>query len=191
MTSIRVEGSETPIEFPRRGPVWIMAAAIVVVVGLAMTRDPLLVRFWAFSPAEFVQTMTPFLLVSLFVERALEILVKGFYGEGEAILRRAAKDKPEVHTALVRYKEHTRRFAFTAGVLICVAIAGVGLRIMEQLADPAEFALLSNLQRTVFQTIDVLLTGTLLAGGADGMHKLVNIATNAMDAKNQKLRDGV
>lgn len=188
MTSIPVDGAGKRVDLPGPRPVWLMAAAILVVVGVALVRDPVLVRFWPFTAGEFVQTILPFLIVAFVIERALEIIVKGFYGQGEAILKRAAKLNPEAEAAVTEYKEHTRRFAFTAAVLIGIAIAAVGLRMLEQLADPGQFGRLTNVQRIVFQTVDVLLTGTLLAGGADTFHKLVSLVTNTLDLKNDALK---
>ena len=174
---------------PGPRPVWLMAAAITVVVGVAMVRDPGLVRFWPFNAAEFTQVILPFLVVAFIIERALEIVVKGVYGEGEARVKAEAKaGGPEEEARARSYKEHTRRFAFTAAVLIGMAISAVGMRMLQQLADPAEFGRLSTIQRIVFQTIDVLLTGTLLAGGADTFHKLVSLVTNTMDLKNDQLK---
>jgi hypothetical protein len=176
-------------ELPGRRPVNALIAATDLLVALVVWREPSLIRFWPFTPAEFFQAMTPLLLVALFVERAMEILVKGLYGEGEEVLRHAAKNDPAREPERLLYKSRTRRFAFTGSVFVCIVISAIGLRALEMLIDPAVFKTLTDTQRNVFQTIDVLLTGTLLAGGADGLHKIVTLFTNSLDSQNKKLKD--
>ncbi len=43
-------------------------------------------------------------------------------------------------------------------------------------------------QERAFMAMDVLLTGMLLGGGADGLHKLVSIFTNFMDSTAQQAK---
>jgi hypothetical protein len=64
----------------RRMLVTLTLFAIVSVVLVAVLR-PGLIRFWPFSVTDFVQVMTPLILVSLFIERALEVFVTSWRGE--------------------------------------------------------------------------------------------------------------
>jgi len=80
--------------------------------------------------------------------------------------------------------------AFTAAVLLGITISAIGVRALELFVDPAVFAALTSAQRTVFRVIDVVLTGAVLGGGADGMHKLVSVFTNFMDRTNANLKGG-
>jgi hypothetical protein len=171
-----------------RTTIVVLALAIVAIVLVAMTTNPDLLRFWPFSATDFVQMMTPLILVALFVERALEIVIKGLYGQGEEMLRHQAKANPAMEAHRVQYKAHTRKVAFTTALLMCIAIAAVGVRALGQLVDPAVLETLTGTQRAVFASIDIMLTGTLLAGGADGLHKLVTLFTNTLDAQNAKLK---
>jgi hypothetical protein len=61
-------------------------------------------------------------------------------------------------------------------------VAALGVRVLQLFVDPAVFDALSGLQRRLFCTVDVLLTGALLGGGADGLHKLVRVFTTFMDS---------
>ena len=56
----------------RRMLVTLTLFAVAAVVLVAVLR-PGLIRFWPFSVTDFVQLMTPLILVSLFIERALEV----------------------------------------------------------------------------------------------------------------------
>jgi len=168
----------------------LFAVFSIIVVGIVVARNPALVRFWPFTPGEFVQAVTPLLLVALFVERALEIVIGGLYGGDEAKLKQQVKQKAIPEADLLAYKASTRRFAFAAALVFGLTISAIGVRGLELFVDPAVFDTLTSTQRTVFRTVDVLVTASLIAGGADGMHKLVSIFTNGMVKINAGLKQG-
>jgi hypothetical protein len=168
----------------------LFALFATVVVGIVVARNPALVRFWPFTPGEFVQAVTPLLLVALFVERALEIVIGGLYGGAEAELKKLVKEKQKSDTDLLKFKASTRRVAFAGALVFGLTISAIGVRGLELFVDPAVFDTLTSTQRTVFRTVDVLVTASLIAGGADGMHKLVSVFTNGMDKINAGLKQG-
>jgi hypothetical protein len=61
---------------------------LTIVGGLAATAvyAPGLIRFWPFSAAEFVQRMVPLFLISLFIDRALDVFVPT--GRGPKVLNK-------------------------------------------------------------------------------------------------------
>lgn len=169
-------------ELPGGRPLMIaLLVAIVVVILTVVVQNPTLVRFWPFTATEFVQMMTPLIMVSLFVERGLEIFIKGSYGEGEERLEKMIARGERDAEALVVYKARTRRVAFAGAVLLCLTISAMGVRALEQLVDPPVLARFTDSQFRVFRTVDVALTGLLLAGGADGLHKIVSLFLNQVD----------
>lgn len=179
-------------ELPGERPLMIaLLVAIVVVILTVVIQNPTLVRFWPFSAIEFVQLMTPLILVSLFVERSLEIFIKGSYGEGEERLQKQIEKGEADETTLVTYKARTRRVAFAAAVLLCLTISAMGVRALEQLVDPPVLGRFTDMQLRVFRTVDVVLTGTLLAGGADGLHKLVSLFLTQVDRLKQQTKGKV
>ena len=190
----------TSVEEPRRLPLppaspapraggALLAAVVVLVAAVAwvVSRDPALVRFWPFTAGEFVQALTPLVLVALFIERALEVFVTAWRGGGADAIQERVRVGAAPGQA-VDYKSSTRRLAFAAAVLIGTAIAAIGVRALELFVDPAVFRTLSPLQQTVFRTADVLLTGAVLGGGADGLHKLVSVFTNFMDSTSAQIK---
>lgn len=169
----------------KRGPLWfrlVIWGSILGILILVLRNNPGLVRFWPFNAAEFVQTMTPLILVSLFVERAVEIVIKGTRGHVEDRLKNDVKNDKSKQAELTHYKSDTRDRAFAYALVLCVAISALGVRALEMVIDPAVFSSLTDLQRSWFQVIDVGLTGALLAGGADGLHKIVSLFTDNIDA---------
>jgi len=179
-----------PAAPPRRLALLVLAVFVVAGVSVVVLNNPGLVRFWPFSAGEFVQALTPLVLIALFIERALEVFISGWRGGGEKALGAAVKDGSAAAIDLVAYKSVSRRAAFTAAVLLGITISAIGVRALELFVDPAVFAALTSAQRTVFRVIDVVLTGAVLGGGADGMHKLVSVFTNFMDRTNANLKGG-
>jgi hypothetical protein len=148
-----------------------------------------------FTLGEFVQVITPLFFVCLLIERALEVFLTSWRGAEAARLESAASTPADAGSGAVdarndreAYKSRTQRIAFLAGTSIGVIIAALGVRALELLVDPAVFGALPELQRTLFRMADVLFTGAILGGGADGLHKLVSVFTNFMDATARQSR---
>jgi hypothetical protein len=193
-------------------PAWNTRVQIIMYVtlvgALASTAfyAPGLIRFWPFSVAEFVQRIFPLFLVSLFIERAIEVFVTAWRGPESAIrdrqikeLRKAIKDgKGELITELARVsaeKEYCRsrvqRIAFASGVGLGIVISSVGVRALGLFVDPASFGTLSPKQQASFNMVDVLLTGAMLGGGSDALHKLVSVFTTFMERTAKQTRGDV
>jgi len=181
-------------------------AALLIIVGcpvVTLWLKPGLVRFGQFSAGEFVQLLTPLVLVALFIERALEVFLTPWRAKGSAIISTAVKSHAarvaakegaaqpaleKAQTDLMQYKSETQKIAFLASLALGIVIASLGVRGLELFVDPAVFAQLSPYQRGAFQAADVLLTGALLGGGSDALHKLVSVFTNFMETTAKKAK---
>jgi len=191
----------TPAE--RRWGVLFLVVTVGSLIAVAAF-DPGLVTFWPFTAAEFVQFLTPLFLVSLFIERTLEVFLTAWRAEGAAKLEtqvkaaKAAKAAPgaapDAHAAtedtVIQHKAGTQRMAFLGGVTLGIVVSAVGVRALGMFVDPAVFGSLSDTQQTMFNVTDVLLTGAVLGGGADGLHKLVSVFTNFMDVTAKRVKEG-
>jgi hypothetical protein len=166
--------------------------------GLTVTAvyGPEVIRFWPFSAAEFLQRITPLFLISLFIERSIEVFVTAWRGPDAAIrnhrikaLRKAvSQGKAELEEDLARVcaeKEQCRskmqRLAFASSVALGMVISAVGVRALGLFVDATAFGTLSKMQQTSFNMVDVVLTGAVLGGGSDALHKFVTVFTNFMD----------
>ncbi len=155
-----------------------------------------LIKFWPFSASEFVQRMTALVLISAFIERALEVFVTAWRGPDVAIrdhqikvLRKEVEERKDVKEDLAklleekeRYKSRMQRIAFAGSVALGLIISAVGVRALGLFVDPTAFSALSKTQRASFNMVDVLLTGAVLGGGSDALHKFVIVFTNFMDS---------
>jgi hypothetical protein len=83
---------------------------------------------------------------------------------------------------LAAYKPRSQRMAFLTGTTLGVVVSALGIRMLELFMDPAVFGALHPAQRSVFMVTDVLFAGSVLGGGADSLHKVVQVFTNFMDS---------
>lgn len=152
----------------------LVALGLTIAMSLALVgaTAPGLVRFRPFGVGELAQLIAPLFLVALFVERIIEVFL--------GTLRQPGDGHDD--------KARTRRIAFAAGTTIGVVVAALGVRVLELLVDPTVFAELPELQRRLFHVADVLFTGAILGGGADGVHKLVTMFTAFVDATARQAR---
>jgi hypothetical protein len=100
---------------------------------------------------------------------------------GAAVAVRNAQDTSD---DLHEYKGKTRIYAFVASFILGFAVALSGLRTLQQmLASSVDVNHWSGSgsQLVFFRMTDVLLTAALLAGGAAGLHSVVNAFTSFMD----------
>jgi hypothetical protein len=176
-----------------------VAAVVIAVLGvvLAALLQSRMVQFWTFTIQDVTRILTPLILTALFMERALEVLLTPWRGEGAEQISRdveTAKHAANVQAvatnekALIAYKAKTRQIAYLSGLALGVVISALGMRCLEPFFEPKAFADLGTVQHGLLNGVDVLLTGALLAGGADGLHKLVSVFTNYMDATAEKAK---
>jgi hypothetical protein len=176
----------------------VSALAVLALFTLVMVwlRSPALVRFESLTAGELVQLLAPVVLLSLFIERTLEVFLTPYRNPGavgletqaRAALSGAKSGEPaalagaaDALAALKAYKVGTRRIAFAASLALGLLVAAAGMRVLEQLADPATMGALGSFQKALFETLDVFITGGLLAGGSDGLHKIVATFTDFVE----------
>jgi hypothetical protein len=148
-----------------------------------------LVRFVPISGEDVVDLLTPLILIALFIERALEVFVTGWRSLGKDQLsatlddaKRSGARIAEAEAALDEYRRQTQRIAFLSAAAAGAAIAIVGVRVLEPLTDvqlaqelwrddPAGI----GYQGFGFRLVDIVLTAGLLAGGAEGIHRVMTL----------------
>jgi len=164
-------------------------ALLVPVAGviLAIWQKPINnVSFPEFPKENVIGLLTGLIVIALFIERAVEVLLaplrhttcakieKKLTKERDALPRDTASELSDTECQLLDFKGQTRRLASIMGLALGMAISASGVRGLASLLDAKECCLL-------FKALDVLLTGALLAGGADGLHKIVTVFTSFMD----------
>ena len=88
------------------------------------------------------------------------------------------------------YKSQTRKIALWTALSVGLLISGVGVRSLDTLLQPVpQGALNANIQGLVFRCLDVLLTGGLIAGGSDGIHKITQLASTFFEETRNGIKD--
>jgi len=132
----------------------------------------------AFSAAEIGQKLGPLFVTALFIERAVEVIMSTWRAQRAKLIeferdllpenQRAAKERE-----LLEYKTSTMHLAFKLGFSLGLVFAVLGVRALAPfLADPALTGK-DELQQRLFAGADMLMSATVLGGGADGIHKLM------------------
>lgn len=142
-----------------RRVLWVLGAMILSAAGLAAIYNPASVSFRSFSLAEFVQLTSPLVMVSLFIERVLEVALTSWRSQRTV---QSATAESTVSADCDRQKT------------------------LEQSLEI--FALLPDVHQRLFRTTDVLLTGAVLGGGSDALHQLVLVFTNFMGTTAKRVK---
>lgn len=87
------------------------------------------------------------------------------------------------------YKATTRKIALWTALVFGLLISGVGVRSLDSLVQPVQGSVYSGIQSLVFRCLDVLLTGGLIAGGSDGIHKITQLFSTYFEETRNGLRD--
>jgi hypothetical protein len=163
--------------------------------GIAILLRPVSpIHFKSFSAAEFTQQLTPLFLVSLLIERSLEVFLTTVRAPEAARLQMAV-DKASamaqndagraaaLQTAqsnLTDYKSGTQQMAMPIGMVLGILICVLGIRCLGNFVDYATLADHPR-QKAWFTAMDVLLTGALVGGGADFVHQFISSITNFLN----------
>lgn len=177
----------------------VMIFAIGAVV-LIYWLKPAVIHFKPYSASDFTQQLAPLVLIALFIERSLEVFITvwrgGRAGELQRKLQRAADlpDSGEKSVALQtanddfnKYKFETQQIALPSALILGILISALGVRGLGNFADLDRLADHPT-QGYLFNVADVLLTGALVGGGSDFIHKVITTFTGLMDATSQRAK---
>ena len=142
-------------------------------------------------------------MVTIIIERSVEIILKVWRGEGRAKkdeditlatanlekaqnpaskldLELTEKNKRIAEINLTNYKQQTGvlaiRLSYTVGIVISLA----GFRVLENLYEADGLA---GFQGGMFHFIDIILTAGLIAGGSKGLHLLTQTFGDFFEAQ--------
>lgn len=173
----------------------LVVLAALATVAVISVRDlaPAAVPFRQIAPQALLGTLTWLFAVALFIERAVEVIVMvlrdaeadvraGAVGAEQGRLDEAAKAAPAVplnldalHAAqknLADYRAETKEVALCVGFVLGIAVSLAGIRSFASIVDAVPAG------NWLFSTVDVLVTGAVLAGGSEGVHQMVNVFSN-------------
>ncbi len=85
------------------------------------------------------------------------------------------------------WRNNTRNISMWLGLVLGVIVAAVGIRTLGSIIDMG--AITNKIQLSAFAIVDVLLTGGLLAGGSDGIHKIAELYRNFFESRSAQERN--
>ena len=172
----------------------------VIIIVLAIIFKPINIPYWDFSTDKILALMISLLLISLFLERAIEVIIKVFMGKRKqefvSIInsekQRAKLEHGDTNIpvsaiqieATQEMKMHitaTKRLALLIGFILGICISALGIRVLQPIINQDVFMSVGNLQRSLFIGMDTLITGALLGGGSNGIHKILDAFLTRVD----------
>ncbi len=161
---------------------------ILITLLIAAVLKPLGIPFGVFDIAAALKILTILFVIFLFQERALDVFLTIIRAPDSEEMKRKLeklKNEPEsperykviedLEKKLSDYKIATRNLAMKLGYFLGFIIAMIGIRSLEPMIDLDHFVKISSIQQSAFRVVDVFITGGLLAGGSDGIHKIIEI----------------
>lgn len=181
------------------------AASIIVVsvalltVGVVAVKDraPAAVPFQQIPTQALLGTFASLFLVAVFIERAVEVIVM-VLRDAEADVRQGVVDAEQgrldetgkaapatplnldaLHAAqksLTDFRAETKEIALCVSFVLGIAVSLAGIRAFAPIVNTVPVG------NWLFPTVDVLVTGAVLAGGSEGVHQMVNVFSNFMES---------
>jgi hypothetical protein len=186
---------------------WLFPAALVALSAAAAWQASNFtgLAFKPFRAEEIIGNLTALFLISVFLERALEVFVTWWrdvdrlkleqeIAQAEADAKAVADRKAAAQAGrlvlqkqqeLDLFKAQTARRSFMCGLVAGAVIAVAGARALEPLLVTLPPA--GSAQALVVTIVDVVITAGLIGGGSDGIHKLVSVITDYLDATRGKV----
>lgn len=143
-----------------------------------------------------IALLTPLFLIALFVERAQEVFITSWRGFGmtgineEVRKARKAPNQAGLTEALAKralYKAKTARIAFLAGLSVGILVSIAGVRVLFPLVS-WDMEVVGS-QGTLFNILDIVLTGGLIGGGSEGIHRVMSLILDFVDSNRAKLSE--
>jgi len=185
-------------------PIIVVAGSVAALFWLvSATYQPAAIGFQHLSRDSFFGTLAWLFVVAAFLERAVEVVIMVLRDDGadarqrtiRALKRNNAEalraqpaaliDLAPLHAAqadLGAYRAVTKEIALCISFVFGLFVSLAGVRALSSIvvgtAGP----------NWLFTAADILLTGALLAGGSDHIHKIANLFSNFMDAAATKVK---
>ena len=181
------------------GQIWVSLAAVTLVVIIGWNGDSLKPIETRSGDAPFLIALTQLgilYIVALFVERAVEVLIKVWRQGGKVHLQEEItknegndEDKTVSKRKLGEYKAGTQRRALLAGLTLGILVSVSGVRLLGPIFQLDSSDALT-FQLGVFQFTDIVITAGLIAGGSATIHELMALIDDFLRVSRKKANSG-
>ncbi|MCY4560221.1 MAG: hypothetical protein OXF79_28460 [Chloroflexi bacterium] len=178
------------------GRIWISLAVLAIAVIIWVAGDSLGAIKTTQGEAPFLIALTQLgilYIVALFVERALEVLIKAWRQGGRILLEEEVRSEPDDQAKvrkekeLEQYKAGTQRRALLAGFTLGILVSLAGVRLLGPIFDVSG-GTTSEFQTAVFQFADIVITAGLIAGGSATIHELMALIDDFLKASRKRAK---
>ncbi|WP_392531550.1 hypothetical protein [Nostoc sp. C117] len=121
-------------------------------------------------------------------------------GKSATVIKESSKFEPELINQLnveiddlranelvrANYRSDTRKIALRSSFILGIIISAIGIRALETFINVKG---LPSHQILVFRWLDVFLTGGLIAGGSEGIHKITQVFMEFFEATTEQIKD--
>lgn len=177
--------------------------AVALIATLSWSIHPAQLQFDAHIAQKLPNTIGYLFLVSMFVERAIEVFLSAWRSEeaemkdlhisqikakisthandaNSTTLTALQQDLLEAEKDRVIYSTKSRLLAQWMGLIIGICISFIGIRVLASIIDISTFDTLEKFQQNTFILVDIILTAAVLAGGSEAINKLMKVYTGFM-----------
>ena len=178
------------------GRIWISLAVLAIAVIIWVEGDSLGAIKTTQGEAPFLIALTQLgilYIVALFVERALEVLIKAWRQGGRILLEEEIRSETDDQAKagkekkLEQYKAGTQRRALLAGFTLGILVSLAGVRLLGPIFDVSGVGV-SGFQAAVFQFADIVITAGLIAGGSATIHELMALIDDFLKASRKRAK---
>jgi hypothetical protein len=177
---------------------WIPILTALIIAGFVAIWPPL--EFADLGGAELMSRLSVLVFFSLLIERTVEIFMSIWRSEEASKREEAVRSLIAAGTVatdpalvaaqakLIEYKAETLQWTMPVGFALGLLVSACGVRSLSQFVDPTALEIGAPFegQGWWFSMMDIVFTGALLAGGADPIHKLLDLYRKFVEASAAK-----
>ncbi len=174
--------------FKKRTDATLVSLIFVLIVAVESSQQFTGIAWKPFGSGHLLALITSLFVVAVFMERSIEAIITPVRIQDRERLERdlallseaveqgddakAEQRRIKAKNDLRKYKLDTDKYAIWFSFVFGLLISLVGLRTLQGFVEPESFKLISPLQETIFHSVDVVLTGGVIAGGSAAIDKV-------------------
>lgn len=185
--------------------------AAVALVVMVIIRQPDPAQFKEIVPTTVFGLLGALFVIALFMERAMEVYIATTRAPEAAEMDWKIKEQKEsiktlkasdpagntekeqdalkqIEKERMEYKLETMRISLWWATLLGLLISAAGVRTLGTFVEQSTLNALPEFQRAMFYAMDVIITGGLIAGGSDGIHKMTKVYTTYMEEAAERMK---
>jgi len=98
-------------------------------------------------------------------------------------------DKRNAIKAYDTHSAETRVLSLLTALGLGVVISALGVRVIQPFVDPDQFDELGRMQKALFSCADTFVSGAMLGGGSEGIHKILDTILTWFDKSRARLKN--